>query len=153
MESKKRMCIVCRKEYSFCPRCPQDASKPKWMFIYCSENCKKISRVMSDFENETITRDEALEQLSVLDLSRESFFENSYKASLEKIKSVNIAKDDLIVEIAKDSDKTEDTVDNVPEKAEIKENTTSEEKNGANIKKFNNKYKNVNFKNSQQKSH
>jgi endogenous inhibitor of DNA gyrase (YacG/DUF329 family) len=86
-DSKSRTCALCRKSYSFCPRCPQDADKPTYFFTFCSENCKDIYHTTSAFENGTITADEATAQLDKLDLSKLDSFGESYKSSIAKIAS------------------------------------------------------------------
>ena len=88
--SKKnsRTCCVCGKSYSFCPTCnPEDKDKPYWMFAWCSENCKEIYNVTSQYENEQLSAKEAKKQLDKLDLSRLEHYGSSYKKSIEKINS------------------------------------------------------------------
>ena len=38
----KRNCIVCGKEYTYCPVCEDDAAKPSWMLIFDSKDCHDI---------------------------------------------------------------------------------------------------------------
>ena len=81
-----RTCCVCRREHLFCPQCrPEDRNKPTWYFAYCSENCKDIYAVTSDYENNKISADEAKTQLNKLDLSQISNFGESYQKAIIKI--------------------------------------------------------------------
>ena len=81
-----RICCVCRGEHIFCPQCrPEDRNKPTWYFAYCSENCKDIYAVTSDYENGNISADEAKVQLDKLDLSQIANFGESYQKAIMKI--------------------------------------------------------------------
>ena len=50
-----RKCILCGKEYEYCPSCPKDAKKETWYAIYDSENCKDISKALTDYNLKKIT--------------------------------------------------------------------------------------------------
>nr|DAG57829.1 MAG TPA: DNA gyrase inhibitor [Caudoviricetes sp.] len=81
-----RMCCVCHEEYSFCPVCnSEDRNKPTWYFAYCSENCKDIYTVTSDYEDKKISADDAKKQLDKLDLSQIANFGESYQKAIMKI--------------------------------------------------------------------
>ena len=66
------------------------------MFAFCSENCKDIYNITSDYEDKRVTADEAKKQLDKLDLSRISYFGTSYQNTINDINkkstSVKIAK-------------------------------------------------------------
>ena len=67
-----RKCVLCGKEYSYCGSgCRGDASKPTWMKLYHSENCRNIFNTLNDFNFKLITKAEAKERLSVCDLTIE----------------------------------------------------------------------------------
>ena len=81
-----RTCCVCHQEHMYCPVCnPEDRNKPTWYFAYCSENCKDIYTVTSDYENGNISSDEAKTQLDRLDLSQIANFGESYQRAIMKI--------------------------------------------------------------------
>ena len=81
-----RTCCVCHQEHMYCPVCnPEDRNKPTWYFAYCSENCKDIYTVTSDYENDNISADEAKTQLDRLDLSQIANFGESYQRALMKM--------------------------------------------------------------------
>lgn len=81
-----RTCCVCRKEHLFCPQCrPEDRNKPTWYFAYCSENCKDIYTVTSNYEDKKISADDAKTQLDKLDLSHIANFGESYQKAIMKI--------------------------------------------------------------------
>lgn len=87
MERKLRICSTCRGEYRFCPRCNEDKDKPNWYFAFCSENCKDIYDVTSNYGWGNISEKEAKERLSKLDLSKIDNFGESYKNTITKINS------------------------------------------------------------------
>lgn len=84
-KSKSRICVVCRDNYEYCNKCSRDSDKPLWMMTFCSDNCKSIYDIESDFEDGLISDIEAKEKLEKLDLSRKEYFNKSYKNSLDKI--------------------------------------------------------------------
>lgn len=85
MGNKERICSVCKRTYKYCPSCKEDAKKPTWLFAFCSENCRNIYNITSDFENNQITDIEAKAKLEKLDLSRKEYFGESYKNSIASI--------------------------------------------------------------------
>lgn len=82
---KERICSVCKHAYKYCPACKEDAKKPTWLFAFCSENCRNIYNITSDFENKQLTDIEAKAKLEKLDLSRKEYFGESYKNSIASI--------------------------------------------------------------------
>lgn len=88
-DRKARECCVCQNSYSYCPKCNEDKNKPTWYFSFCSENCKNIYSVTSQFENNVISKDEAIQKLAELDISGLENFGNSYKNSIAKIQKNN----------------------------------------------------------------
>lgn len=113
MERKSRTCSVCRRSYKFCPSCREDSDKPLWYFSYCSENCKKIYEVTSNFEDGLIDEKTAKEQLRKLDLSRLDNFGTSYVASINKIMSSAVKNDAVVCDdCIVNTDENENVVDN-----------------------------------------
>jgi hypothetical protein len=88
MSGKKRICSVCRNEYDYCPKCKKDENKPYWYFTFCSEDCKDIYSVLSEYKNKNISFEEAHEFLKDLDLSRFENFGESYKCDINEINSL-----------------------------------------------------------------
>lgn len=86
MSKDLRICCVCHGEHSYCPVCnPEDKKKPTWHFSYCSENCKSIYEVTSDYEDKKISANDAKKKLAKLDLSKLSNFGESYQKSINSI--------------------------------------------------------------------
>ena len=84
-QKNNRICIVCRKEYSYCGNCSEDRLKEPWHAIYHNANCKDIFNVASDYLAGLITKEEAREKFDDCDLS---YKENLHHKILEAINTV-----------------------------------------------------------------
>lgn len=105
MSKGLRTCCVCHIEHQFCPVCnPEDRKLEPWHFAYCSENCKDIYEVTSEYENGRLSANDAKEKLDKIDLSKIANFGESYQKSIEKINENFIP----LVELTK----VDDVVDN-----------------------------------------
>ena len=116
MDNKTRYCSVCGEKYQFCPKCKEDKNKELFYFVFCSHNCKNIYEVTSEFEDKKISKEEAKNKLSNLDLSKIKNFGTSYKNSIKEIKEVKV------------SVEADETKDIVLEKSISTENKTSKNK-------------------------
>lgn len=88
-----RKCILCGKDYKYCPSCPKDAKKETWYAIYDSENCKNISKALTDYNLNKISKDEARKVLSACDLSIQ--LDDIYRNEINEI----IAESEPVVEV------------------------------------------------------
>lgn len=116
-----RTCCVCRREHLFCPQCrPEDRNKPTWYFAYCSENCKDIYTVTSDYEDKKISADDAKKQLDKLDLSQIANLGESYQKAIMKINEETkpVEKTDEVLET--ETIISDDTQEQKPEKVSEK---------------------------------
>jgi len=80
-----RTCIVCAKEYSYCPTCSEDRKKEPWHNIYCCDNCKTIFETASDYLTKVITKEEAKTKFSACDLSRKETFHKKIVEAIEEV--------------------------------------------------------------------
>ena len=80
-----RKCILCGKEYTYCPSCPKDAKKESWYAIFDRENCKNISKALTDYNLNQISKVEARHALLACDLSIElnDHYRNEINAIIE----------------------------------------------------------------------
>ena len=83
-----RKCILCGKEYTYCPSCPKDAKKESWYAIFNNENCKNISKTLTDYNLNKISKVEARHALLECDLSIElnDHYRNEINAIIESSK-------------------------------------------------------------------
>lgn len=86
-----RKCILCGKEYTYCPSCPKDAKKESWYAIFDNENCKNISKALTDYNLNIISKAEARNALVACDLSIKlnDHYRNEINAIIEKPKRGN----------------------------------------------------------------
>lgn len=60
---KTRICCIDNTSYEYCPRCGKSNPNEKWRFLYCSEDCKELDRIVREYKNKTITIEKANEEL------------------------------------------------------------------------------------------
>lgn len=69
MAHQNRKCICCGEKYSYCPSCSRaDALQPSWKSEFCSESCMSLWATLTKYNMEFVTKDEAKEIISMLDL-------------------------------------------------------------------------------------
>lgn len=85
MAKLNRTCGICKTKYSYCPTCAADAHKPTWMAVFCSENCREIYNVLDDCRYRSLSKKEAYERLSVVDLSCTDKLPGYFKETLDEI--------------------------------------------------------------------
>lgn len=102
-----RSCILCGKVYEYCNSCSAFQDKPVWMFSYCSEDCKDITSLLTDFIYNKISKEEIKQAIEDKDTSRHMNYKGSYGKAYKEI----------IGEI--DSENSEEEIIN---KEEVKEN-------------------------------
>lgn len=85
MAKLNRACGICKTKYSYCPTCAADAHKPTWMAVFCSENCREIYNVLDDCRYRSLSKKEAYERLSVVDLSCTDKLPGYFKETLDEI--------------------------------------------------------------------
>lgn len=83
----KRICYICRKTYSYCPQCEEDAMKPTWMFAFCSEKCKKINDILAGHTSGRISTQEAKRALEEIKFSIEDISEKQ-KSDIQHAKEI-----------------------------------------------------------------
>ena len=89
-----KTCILCGKKYTFCNRCEEFDNYPRWMGIYCSDNCRKIFMTVTDYKAGEITREQAIDNLNLCDLSEKDKYHNSIKCIIDdllKIENENVS--------------------------------------------------------------
>ena len=85
MIKNNKVCILCGKKYSFCNRCEEFDHLPRWMAIYCSDNCKKIFDAISAYNMKLKTKEDVAKILKECDLSRKSEFKESCQKYIDEI--------------------------------------------------------------------
>lgn len=86
-----RHCIICGKEYKYCPHCGADNKNETWRYLYDSESCMDIFTILSKYTNNHITKEEAKTQLKALKLSRDAKYTAEIQKQIDEIFKVEKA--------------------------------------------------------------
>ena len=145
-----RRCIICGKEYSYCPVCGQDAKKPSWYTIFCGDNCNEIYEAVTTYRDGGCSIEAARDVLNGLDLSavdNEGFNVTTRKQVKEILGEADVA---VAVEVVSADEEAEVSEVVSDEPKIIMEEVTIEEKPEV---KHENKYygKNNFYKNNNKK--
>lgn len=100
MGRRNRECYLCGSQYSYCPTCSQDRTKPAWMAEFHSENCKDIFDICTRFNMEFLTKEEAKSAIEKCDLSNKENFRPSVQKTLSNLLKVEediFAEDPIVV--------------------------------------------------------
>ena len=85
-KQNNRTCIICGKDYSFCPVCNSgDVNKPTWYFIFDGQNCHDIYEVCTQYRDGEIDAKVAYEKISKLDISNMKDFYEATRIQIEEI--------------------------------------------------------------------
>lgn len=159
-----RKCLICGKEYSYCPNCGPDKKKPTWYALFHNENCNGIYDACTEYRDGIIDLATAKNRLNALDLSGindEGFNAGTRKqinnilntvevepengSEVEEVDEVEETVDKVVENMVEVADKIVETVEEVV--AEDKKSEKAEKpKNG--FKQSNNydKHNNKNFR-------
>lgn len=80
-----RSCILCGKVYEYCNSCSAFQNKPVWMFSYCSEDCKDITSLLTDYIYNKISKEEVKQIIETKDTSRHIQYKGSYGKAYKEI--------------------------------------------------------------------
>lgn len=69
VKKNNKKCILCGKTYTYCSRCEEFDHLPRWMEIYCSDNCRTIFNTLTEYNAKNITAKEAAKRLGKCDMS------------------------------------------------------------------------------------
>lgn len=112
-DKNKRQCIVCPTKhlYEYCPACGKGDPSKKWMFTFCSENCKDIYSILENYSKSNIDAIKAKDELSKYDLSDKDNYIGTLKKLVDEINEKTVVKKTVeAVEIPKeDSESIIDT--------------------------------------------
>ena len=80
-----RKCIICGKEYVYCPNCGNGDKDETWRYLYDAERCMNIFNVLSDYLHERINKEDAKTQLKELKVSKDSVFNDEIQKQINEI--------------------------------------------------------------------
>lgn len=85
MKTNNKKCILCGKTYTYCSRCEEFDHLPRWMEIYCGDNCHIIFNTLTSYNSKTISIVEAAKILDKCDLSGVDKFHEFNQGLVKKI--------------------------------------------------------------------
>lgn len=85
MARGERICVVCGKEYIYCPNCKKGDPNETWRFMYDSEECRDIFKICSNFAFGHINAETAKKKLEKYDVADRSRFSDDIKKNLSAI--------------------------------------------------------------------
>lgn len=88
----KRTCIVCGKEYTFCPQCKEDSNKPSWMMIFDSQDCHDIFDAVTGFKDGIYDKETAKGKISNCKLEMNKYSNDIAKTLKEITKKEAVKK-------------------------------------------------------------
>ena len=94
MKKNNKVCLNCGKVYTFCPNCSDYALLDSWNNIYCSENCRNIFQITTDYNYGELSKEKALEKLSACDLSNKESFHKTVIKIIDEIMTQTV-KDEI----------------------------------------------------------
>lgn len=84
-KKNNRKCIICQREYHYCPTCGEDSGKPSWYAIFHNQNCHDIYDICVGYRDKEISTDEAYNKLTKIDLSNLEDFNEGTKGQIKEI--------------------------------------------------------------------
>lgn len=81
----ERTCMICGKQYQYCPHCSSFKSEPRWKSAVHDANCKKIMDTLQLHFSGNITDVEALTRLKESDLTAVGTASDSIKNQVQQI--------------------------------------------------------------------
>lgn len=85
-EKENASCIICGNKYFLCIACERNKADWKpWKIITDTEKCFKIYDILNKYNFKKISKEEAKEKLSLLNLDNLDIFKDSVKKQIEKI--------------------------------------------------------------------
>lgn len=85
MVRNNKTCILCGNKYSYCSGCAEFDHLPRWMECYCSENCKDIFNILSSYNMNHKTKEEAKALLEKCDLTMTDTYSEFNKNCINSI--------------------------------------------------------------------
>lgn len=125
VKKNNKKCILCGKTYTYCSRCEEFDHLPRWMEIYCSDNCKKIFNILTDYNAKILPAKEAAKRLKDCDISNVGNFHEFNQKLIAEIQEADPAIADVVT-LAEVSDE---------ESKENDENTETETRKPIRVRK------------------
>lgn len=123
-----RSCILCGKKYEYCNTCSAFQDKPVWMFSYCSEDCKDITSLLTDYIYNKISKEEVKKIIGSKDTSRHMQYKGSYGKAYKEI--MDEVESEILEENKTEKDIKKDVIEDMANEtiSQLKSNFQAESK-------------------------
>ena len=85
MADYNKKCLLCGKDFKFCPTCYQKSPADAWKNIFDKENCRIIFNLVCDFAQKEVDVETAKDILSRCDLSDKDSYKVDIKGYIDEI--------------------------------------------------------------------
>lgn len=82
-----RKCIICGKKYKYCIPCGNGSPNETWRYIYCSEDCRQLFNIASDWTANKLSAIEAKIKLDGINIPPLNNLQSSLRKNLDEIYS------------------------------------------------------------------
>ena len=111
----RRKCLCCGKQYDFCPSCSRrDALLPAWHATFCCDECKTLWETATKYNLNKVTKDEAMQIISALNLKDKTEYVACIQRDLNNIfkeetkqKPKRVKKSQVQVEMVEQNEETQ----------------------------------------------
>lgn len=93
MAKKNVTCSNCGKLYTFCSSCKKDLNKPSWYATFCSENCKTLFTLATDYLGGKVSDKDAKAVIEKADLTNKLKFNKGVQKMIDKLSVKAVSKD------------------------------------------------------------
>lgn len=85
--ARERTCVVDKKKYIYCPPCGKGDPNETWRYIYCSEDCRELFHIASDWTAKKLSATAAKIRLDGINVPPLENLQSSLKKNLDEIYS------------------------------------------------------------------
>lgn len=97
-----RHCLICGKQYIYCPNCGGGNKEETWRYLYDSEDCMEVFNILSRYINKHIDKEEAKSQYKALKISKDKKFTAEIQKQVDEIIKVEKAPKNEDAQIVKE---------------------------------------------------
>lgn len=89
MKKNNRECVICGKEYYYCSGDCKDINKPRWMTLFCGQNCHDLFEILNDYSYKIIDKEEAQMRLGEIEIPERDRISERFRIVLDEIQSTS----------------------------------------------------------------
>ena len=112
MSNYNKKCLLCGKEFKFCPTCQQKGPAEAWKNIFDKEECRTIFHLACDYAQNEVDADTAKSILAKCDLSNKDSYKPDIRRFIDNIIGSPDVKEKVVDDKTEEYKKTESSNDN-----------------------------------------